>query len=333
MINAALKTHTDVFSRKVNILVKNIAAIEREVRATGGSDEDIASMSQPYYELLKRSYLEDYPLVTAFDTSDLIVILRGEAAELINPRLSLITSYFTKIRSQVTKLTKELADIAHSSARLPREVDLGLSAYGRGSLVLGFALPPASGLDENEVGQEMLFGEYDPLYKAAKEAMRTLGVVSYHVAEGHSIEDIAKDVLDGKVRDVALSAVQEIAPTGKLGVSSVTVSGKDQAHSAGELTPQVRKAVGEALKTPAVGDEFTELVGLVREIDLDAQRFELRQVEHDRISDVRCAYSSASYPDSEATKWVNNKVSIYGKVERNSAGKARLIEVVKVRAL
>ncbi len=325
MNTAEPKKYQELLTRKASILVNNIAAIEKEARTVGGSEAVIASMCAPYYKTLGHIYADEFPLATALDESDLVVILDGPAVQRQHPRLSLISSYFTKVRTQVTRLTKELADISQTHTRLPQQVDLGLSAYGRGSLVLGFSLPNASGLDEDEAGQPSLFGEEDPVFQAAKEAIRTLGVVSYHVAANHSMEQIAQDVTDGRLRDIAMSALQDISPTGRLGVSSVTITGSKMPEKSASLTPATRKAITESLKSPVVGDEFAELTGYVREIDFDAKRFDLRQIEQGEYRSVRCVYSS--YQDADAEKWVNRKISIYGKVERNKDGKPRLIDI------
>lgn len=71
MNNAATQTYTDVLNRKAHILLAHIAAIEREVRALGGGDEMIAAMCEPYHNLLKSIYTEEYPLAKAIEESAL----------------------------------------------------------------------------------------------------------------------------------------------------------------------------------------------------------------------------------------------------------------------
>jgi hypothetical protein len=71
MNNATAQTFTGVLDRKVHILLAHIAAIEREVRALGGDDEMIAAMCEPYHDLLKSIYAEEYPLAKAIEESDL----------------------------------------------------------------------------------------------------------------------------------------------------------------------------------------------------------------------------------------------------------------------
>jgi hypothetical protein len=71
MNNAMAQTFTGVLDRKVHILLAHIAAIEREVRALGGGDEMIAAMCEPYHDLLRSVYTEEFPLAKAIEESDL----------------------------------------------------------------------------------------------------------------------------------------------------------------------------------------------------------------------------------------------------------------------
>jgi hypothetical protein len=70
MNNATTQTFTGVLDRKVHILLAHIAAIEREVRALGGGDEMIAAMCEPYHDLLRSVYTEEFPLAKAIEESD-----------------------------------------------------------------------------------------------------------------------------------------------------------------------------------------------------------------------------------------------------------------------
>jgi hypothetical protein len=71
MNNATTQSFTNVLNRQAHILLANIAAIEREVRALGGGDEIIAAMCEPYHDLLKSIYTEEYPLAEAIEESAL----------------------------------------------------------------------------------------------------------------------------------------------------------------------------------------------------------------------------------------------------------------------
>ena len=71
MNNATTQTFTGVLNRKAHILLAHLATIEQEARALGSSDETIAAMCEPYQDLLKSVYREEYPLAQASEESAL----------------------------------------------------------------------------------------------------------------------------------------------------------------------------------------------------------------------------------------------------------------------
>ena len=232
------------------------------------------------------------------------------------------------MRTQVTKVAKAIANLENSSRRVPKEFDLTLTAFAKGSLVLGFSLPTLQDLEEGS-NQPTLFGENDPLYKAAREAMKTLGVVSHFIADDASLEEIAVAVPDAKVRDVAISALNELMPSARQGISSVSIAGKDIGQfEQGILTKETKKSVQKVLEHPISSKETATFNGQVREIDLDAKRLELRHIENLEVNEVRCIYKI--YSDEIASKWLNKNVVITGIVERDANGKARLMEIENI---
>lgn len=320
-----------VIDSKAHLLYQQIAQIQSQMSALGTDANTIEMMCQPYYDLLENLFTDDYPLASALENSDLVVRLAGSGINADSPRLSVITSYFGKVKKQVTRLAKEIADIQNSGRKIPREFDLTLSAYAKGSIVLGFSLPTLEDLEDRE--QTSLFGVEDPLYKAAREAMKTLGLVSHFVAEAAPIEVIAAAVPDAKIRDVALSAIHDLSPSGQMGISTVSIGGKDIGEfDEGTLTKENRKAVRQVLEHPVVSSEVVAFPGQVREMDLDAKRFDLRHVEDLTLNEVRCVYNEKQYTDAQASAWLNRSVIVHGIVERDANGKARLMEVIKVES-
>jgi hypothetical protein len=325
-----------VLDYKARILYAQIARLQREVSEHGGDDRLLDEMTEPYVELLKSMYAEDYPLARAIEESDLLIRLEGPAISRDNPRVSIISGVFTNVRAQVGKVAKSIAQLSENVRGLPQEMDLGLSAFARGSLILGFTVPSAAEVADARDGQETLFGDQDPYFLAARAAIRTIGLVTKHVTEGGAFEELANIVPDPKVRDTALSAVKELAPSGRLGINSVRLSGKGIADLdlTLPLTTSIREAVRKRIEHP-IAVTTTEppvtIIGDVREIDLDAQRFELRHVENLEINDVRCTYLEQA--DEEAKQWLNNRVRVVGIVERDAAGKARLLETTSIEIL
>lgn len=318
-----------VLDYKAHLLFAQIAHIQNELKALGSSIDQIESLCSPYYELLESLYSEDYPLANALENSDLVVRLKGVDVDKDQPRLSVITSYFGKVRTQVTNIAKAIADLNNIGRRMPKQFDLTLSAFARGSLVLGFSLPTIEDLEVPN--QSTLFGTEDPLYKAAREAMKTLGVVSHFVAQDSPANVLAEAVPDAKIRDIALAAVNDLAPSGRTGISSVAIAGREiGSFESNLLTKETRSTIKRALEHPVESAEVATFPGHVREIDLDARRFELRHIENLEHNEVRCVYNE-SYTDAEASKWINKYVTVSGKVERDANGKARLMEIESIK--
>ena len=319
---------SDVLDYKAKILYSQIALLQKGLSDEGGSEEMIDAVCAPYRETLKSMYAEDYPLAKAMEESDLLVSLEGPAISRNNPKISIISSVFGKVRVQVAKVAKTLANIGDTRAT-PSEMDLGLSAFARGSLILGFTLPTDEEMAEKG-GQTSLFSEQ--YLRAAREAVKTLGIVTQHITEGRSLDDLSSIIPDVRVRETALAAVKEFAPTTRSGINTVRISAKAiPGIKPRPLTPEIRETVNRRLLHPvtdsalAVADRPVSLIGDVREIDLDAHRFDLRHIERMEINDVRCSYLDAS--DEEAKEWLNRHVRVTGIVERDPQGRTRLLEI------
>ena len=320
-----------VLDHKARILYAQLAELHRDVFEHGGDDELLEELSGPYIELLKSMYAEDYPLAKAIAESDLLISLEGPAINRDSPRVSIITGVFSRVKTQVTKVAKALAQIAEMKGT-PDEMDLGLSAFAKGSLILGFTLPSTAELSERQ-GQPSLFA--DEYYRAARAAIKTIGLVTQHVTEGRSLDELSEIVPDARVRDTTLLAIKEFAPTGRSGISSVRISGKEieGLDLNRPLTPAIREIVQKRLQHPvtARAEGGTEppvtLVGDVREMDLDTHRFDLRHIENLEVSDIRCSYLDAS--DEEAKQWLSRHVRVTGVVERDATGKVKLLEMTE----
>jgi hypothetical protein len=308
--------------------------MQEGVTEQGGDERLIEELCEPYYELLRSMFAEDYPLAKAVEQSDLLISLEGPAISRDSPRISIITGVFSKVRIQVTKLAKAIANLKERGT--PAEVDLGLSAFARGSLVLGFSLPSAAEVSELQRMDQPLLAdlvEEQRVFQAARDAIRTLGIVTRHVTEGRPLEDLPTIIPDPKVRDTALAAVKDLAPTGRSGINSVRISGREMADMgiSRPLTAAIRESVGKTLERPITTSTTAELpvpvsfVGDIREMDLDAHRFDLRHIENMEVNDLRCSYLDAT--DEEAKQWLGKTARVIGVVERDAAGKPQLLEL------
>jgi hypothetical protein len=312
---------SSVLKRRAQLLHQQIAAMQRLVQESGGSEEILVKACTSYYRLLDEIYEKEMPIAHAMDISDLLLHLNGEGLETDNPRLSLVTGIMGDVRKQVGTMIKTLVSSLNEAVELPREFDLGLSSFAHGSLYLGFCLPQPG------AGYTVLAG--DPLFNASREALSTLGAVTDHLEEPNAYDLIRRDFADPKLRDAALSALGQLAPSGRRGVSSVEIGGRAlQNRGWRTLTPQTRQQVRSWLEKPMLSDEVIELRGRVRAIDLDLRRFDLRRIDGGDLPDLRCIYS-ASF-DLPAKKWLDGTVIVRGQVEVYQ-GVARLLQVQSVR--
>lgn len=305
-----------VLKYQAQMLHQQIAAMQRLVRESGGSEATLAQACAPYYRLLDEIYDRDMPIARALDRSDLLLHLDGEGLQTGRPRLSLVTGIMGDVRKQVSAMIRTLVSSINEAVELPREVDLGLSSFAQGSLYLGFSLP------EPDAGYVAVEG--DPFFAASRQALSTLGAVTEHINEPNAYELIQREFADPKLRDAALSAVGQLAPSGRRGVSSMEIGGRALNTGAWRLlTPQTRQQVRAWLEQPVVSRETIELRGRVRAVDLDLRRFDLRRVDENQ-PDLRCIYPAEL--DARAKHWLDATVVVRGQVETYQ-GVARLLQV------
>jgi hypothetical protein len=298
-----------VLERRAHLLHQQIAAMQRLVRESGGSEETADSACAGVYRLLDQLYEQDMPVARAIDNSDLLLHLDGEGLKLKNPRLSLVTGVMTDVRKQVGAMIRTLVSSFNENVELPREFDLGLSSFAKGSFYLGFSLP------EPGAGYAILPG--DPLMQASRQALSTLGAITSRFDQPNPYELIRRDFADPKLRDAALSAVGQLAPSGRRGVSSIAIGGRAMQNRSWQiLTPQTRRQVRSWLEQPVLSDEVIELTGRVRAIDLDLRRFDLRRIDGGHLPDLRCIYPSTFDPPAKG--WLDRMVVVRGQVELTS---------------
>jgi hypothetical protein len=314
---------SSVLNRRAQLLHQQIGAMQQLVLGSGGSEETLASACAPYYRLLDEIYEKDMPVARALDRSDLLLHLDGEGLETENPRLSLVTGIMGDVRRQVGSMIRTLVSSVNESIELPREIEFGLNSFARGSLYLGFSLPePGPGL--------MLLAD-DPLVLASRQALSLLGEVCARVNEPNAYRLIQDEFADPKLRDAALSAVGQLAPSGRRGVSAVGIGGRAMTPGALRvLTPETRVQVRSWLEQPMAGRETVEFRGRIRSVDLDLRRFDLRRIDDQHLPDLRCIYPAEL--DARARNWLDATVVARGLVE-SYHGAARLLEVQTVEEI
>jgi len=309
---------------QTRLIVDQIALMRARFREIGiESDESL----QTYYRMLEDLFVQDFAIAEVRDKSDLVLRVEGSAFD-SNPRLQLVTSVFENVTTQVTDLTKAILGLWADGRVTPKAIDLGLTGIAKGSLILGLSAQPTQSEKRGK-----LLGEVDTLVDSTKKALRIIDEVSHAVykdSDTVSVQEVSEIVEDPKVRDAALVAVQRMSPSGRRGIETVSISGQGDSTPA-TLTSEHRRAIRESLFKPVLRGELLEFTGEVREIDLDARRFDLRGIADEQVRDVRCAYRN--FEDVNPKRLLGARVRVQGLVERTADEIPRLMSVTGIEVL
>ena len=312
---------TKQVTAQTRLIIDHIASMRVRMSEIGIESE---GSLEPYYQMLERLFDNDLQLARLRDNSDLLLRAEGDAFD-HDPRIQIVSSVFNNISDQVTDLTKAILGVRVDGKITNKSVDLGLSGIARGSLYFGLkAHSPESSLP--------LLGEADSLFDSTKRALKIIDDVAHTVQyddEHVSMEELSEVVTDPRIRDAALLAVQRIAPSGRRGIDSISVSGTESAPA--QLTSNHRKAIRTSLDRPVIKGEEIEFQGSVREIDLDAYRFDLRGIADEQVRDVRCAYRGVE--GLNPRDLLGATIRARGLIERAADGIPRLMSVLSLEII
>lgn len=303
---------------KARLLHDQIAALS--VKAAEAADGEALQkiLCAPYYAMLDRLFTEELPWARAMDDSDIVVRMRGPAADETAPRVKLIADAFDQVRKQVQNIAKAIAGVTTAKA-LPDDLDLGLSGFARGSVVMGLRV--RANAPDAAPGT---LGENDPLLEATRAAVKQLGEVTRYVDEDGIDERFAARFDDPGVRDAVLTAAVHLAPTGRTGIDQVELTAPGSTGPAGNpLTAASRTVLRRAIERPVKRIDRGRYVGVVRELDLDLMRFELRRMPG--VVSLRCVYPELG--EERARTLLNAVIEVAGWVEYDGKGQPRLLQV------
>ena len=217
----------------------------------------------------------------------------------------------TKTRDQVTKLAKQIGGV--TAVRVPAGLDMSLVGIARGSLFLGF-----SSSDQSD--------QSGPTAQAVDAIVRATGLI----VKGATIEELSEALPDPAERDMAVDAVRGLSPSGMLGISEIDVLGRRVPHTVTLTTDTRRSARKVMAEKVSASSEPVVFVGTVREVDLDASRFEIRSIAGIDGA-IRCAHEL----EEEVVKGiVDMRVRVTGTPEYAPGGRAvRLLWVSEIEVL
>lgn len=285
----------------------NMAAWASESSADPESTE---LLLRPFRRQLEELYERDLPLAKLADHSDILLHVRGTAAAGPSPRVSVVSRLLTLTRDQVTRLAKQLGGV--TTVRVPASLDMGFVGVASGSLFIGFSA------DATDGGH------------ATREAVRLISDASWLVAQDRSVSDLASRIDDPATRDMAIAAVRHLSPSGQVGIREIELLGR-QVNQHVALTTETRRLARGIMAQRVVPASTAPIsfVGTVREVDLDASRFEIRNIDG-YSEDIRCAHD---LEESEVKQLVDRRVRVTGKPEFGPKGTVRLLWLDEVELL
>jgi hypothetical protein len=277
-------------------------------RESGADAARTELLLQPYRDLMETLYERDVPLAKLADDSDLLLHVRGAAATGPSPRVSVLTRLLTSTRDEVTRLAMQFAGV--TTVRVPPSLDMAFVGVAGGSLFIGFSAEAEGG-------------------EITRQAVNAIANASWLVSENRTIEDIAESIDDPAARDMAVGAVRHLSPSGQIGIREIEILGR-QVPKPTSLTVETRRvARGMMTQRLVETSEPVTFVGTVRELDLDASRFEIRNVDG-QADDVRCAHE---LEEDLVRSLLNKRVRVKGKAEYGARKTVRLLWIDELEPL
>ena len=317
---------TEAVESKAQIIHEQLSAARKVAEDNGGDPEHI---SAPYLELLRKLYEDEYVFAKLADSSDLIARFTGPAVSNRYPTVTTLTGVITEIRNQVRGIAKSIAGLTESPRlKWPGTLDPHLSGIAQGSLIIGVNIPEPSDVDVH--GQTSFSGASEQIYESVRSAVQSLPIVARYVEKDRINEEIREVFPDPALRDTVMVAAAKLAPSGRRGIDTVAFSSPEETtREPTILTPKSRRILNQSLSSPVRGTSQGTYVGIVREIDLDAHRFEIRRVLG--VGAIRCVYDARQ--QELVRKILDSEIEVSGKFELSENRTPRLVSVSSIEIL
>ena len=306
----------DLVDKKAQIIIDQIVAARVLLSR---NEAQVEGFDRPYLDLLRQLYREEYPLAQLIDSSDLVARFEGRKITDGSAPTKVVAFIVSKLRTQIQVIAKAIVGLS-SDVRWPDSLDPLLTGIAPGSLVIGVSIPPSR--------QAQLPAIPDPVLDSVRDSVRRVAVVPQYVRDDGVDEAIEQEIPDPAIRDTVLVAASKLAPTTQSGVDRLVLYEPGSSDKqAIPLTSESRKVLRKAVAQPVKASDTATFTGVVRAIDLDAKRFEIRHVKEIDGGSVRCIYRNVKVDDER--RLLDREVCVHGRYEPVD-GRPRLIEVVKL---
>ena len=272
-----MDTWTDAVDTKAAIVLDQFGAACILVRENDG---DFEGLPELYLDLLRPLYADEYNFCRLSDSSDLLARYTGPAVDSGTPKMTLVTSMFSKLQKQVQYIAQSIAALEGSGGvEWPPELSPQLAGIASGSFFVGIRLPSPSEITDKQgkspnasetagnqlaspglsdefeqaettrSGQSASPGISDELHGTVIATVQQLSIVPDFVSDEGVDESMADEISDPTIRGILISAACELAPTGKMGIDEVFLYGKEVRKSPPKaLTVASRQALQQYLR-------------------------------------------------------------------------------------
>ncbi len=319
-----MTTWTENLEETVDIFLNGLVDLHRE---HDPDSEFYASLTNSYKQEIHKLYREDLAVASLLDTSHLVAHYSSEMD--LNPTFSLVSGLCGNLHGAITNIAESIFHLRSASTekvKWPKELTPQLSGVVPGSLILGVRI------GTGEITRPDMFADdLQLMVDDVESALNGVAGISEHLEGGQLSSRFKDEYQDPATRDIILAAATKLSPTSRGLVQRVVFQRKsdgDQKHV--PLTKESRRVLRQELHRPEKKAKEGRFSGLVRAIDLDANRFTLRRVSE--WGSIRCIYRPSSERKAGALRGVLNATVKVSGVYESAPGKdaPRLMHVREI---
>ncbi len=303
--------------------------ITMAMQAQSSQGVDMSGFIAAYQSKLQEVYADDLPLAMLRDTSDIIFHAEGPAVRHHAAGSGAVSWLCAEAEKRIRQLgISAIKTNGAAATTAGQDLRVLLNGLAPGSLYLGFSVDSAQRMAESQMPLNEYVGQTETPLDAIRQAVCTLPMVYDFVGDEAVNRDIFDAIADPQVRDASLMAAYHLSPTGRRGIHTIEISAPRTRCKAAPFTARERTVLREsAMRAPLMQHVRAGVfVGELREIDLDAKRFHLRNVPG--VGGIRCVLGDLNA--DIARRLIGHGVKVSGEYEADASGRPRLMRVQSV---
>lgn len=326
-------TWVDNVHKRAAVLHDQIAVALQVQRDQG---LDMADFIAQQRALLDALYEDSMPLAGLMDKSDILFHAEGPGARHHAAFSNAVAWLCEQVERRLRQLAMASMGLTGAAAEAA-ESDLRvlLNGLAPGSLWAGFSVDSAQRMAGSHDGAAPLADApaqlptlddaMDVALASVRAAVRALPTIPQFIGNERVSEEINDVFTDPLLRDATLIAAFHLAPTGRRGIHTLEMSAPRSSEPQASLTSRERTVLRETtVRHPMLrATKSGTFVGQLREVDLDARRFQLRGVP--QVGTLRCVLDALNA--DIARKHIGQGAKVTGVYESDRQGRPRLMRV------